>query len=160
MHGTTDYQIQTQWFQRYNTIYSSSVSVHRPTTGIFVYFIHAREVDFLDLVMGNTFHTVHARFGILSSYLIVFLLQIFVVNSDHIHYHVLNIDPILFHIIYSCNFSVYGKFVVVRDVVTIVTTGNYVRAVHNDTSVLVQHSAFLGLYYCFLYVQAVSVHIR
>ncbi len=111
-------------------------------------------------MVRNTSHTIHARFGILSSYLIVFLLQVLVVNSDHIHYHVLNIHSTFLHVIYSCNFRVYREFVVIGDLVAIVSTGNYVCAVHDDTSVLVQHSALLRLYDRFLYVQVVSVHIR
>lgn len=131
-----------------------------PTTVTFVYFIHACEVDLFDLVVADAFHAVHTRFGILSSYLIGFLLEILVVDSNHIHHHILNIDSTLFHIVYSGDFGVYGKLVVVRNLVTVVTTRNDIRAVHDDTSMLVEHSTLLSLYDCFLDVQVMPVHIR
>lgn len=105
-----------------------------------------------------TIHAIYTRFGIFCFDHVIFFVHVFVVNSHHIHHNIIHNDTLFGHIIYGCNLSVHGEFGVCMSVIAVVTSGDDVCSVNNDTSVFLFHSTFFGFFYRLMDIEIVLVH--
>ena len=107
-----------------------------------------------------TIHAIYTRFRIFGFNPVILFMQVIVVNSDHIHYNIVHNDTLFGHIIYGRNFRVKRKFAVCMSVVAVVTSGDDVCSVNNDTSMFFRHSTFFGVCDRLLDKEVVLVHSK
>jgi hypothetical protein len=106
----------------------------------------------------NTIHTIRTRFRVFRLNHVILFLQIIIVNSHHIHYNIVHKYALFGHIIYGRNLGMKREFAVCMSIVAVVTSGDYVCTVYNNTPVFLYHQTFFGFCYSLLDIEIVLVH--